>query len=835
MIGLLLTLALLPQGSNQARLHPADAMVMVEVPDVTKLLAAYEKAPMMAMMHDAEVQKAFYGAFEDTDIDVDGMLSEALLKLGMPAAFAKDPMAGIHHYMEGIQGASFSINVDRKGLEDFAPRAARLATIGEQLAAIHAAVEAYQGAAQPSASTLPKQLAALGLDSAALTDPWKHPYEYRVEADGKYVLRSLGADGKVGGSGDDADITIKETEASAENYMSLLGFQAVIEFKNQVALDELRTALAGMFTKSGAKAVRSGPFQLSGIQAELQSWTAPEGELDGLEVWMMRAQNMLVLGGGRATPEAFGARLADPRVQTAAEQFYAGLLKNFGAPTGATIVQGTLRLSDYAPSFRKFAQEQGGDTEALDMLEGMLPNASLRMQLVGDRFVSELTTMYTQPNETITAALGLGPVPKGLLSAVPEDAIGVYLASIDGALAWKTIKQELSKDEADTEAAQEQLAEVEAKYNFSVEKDIFGSVGKGVLMYLLPLKGVTSIPGMALVVDLKDPVAMQKGIEGLMAMLGDEAGEEFKVRSKPYRDAPVWTFNFGQDESGGGMNPLMNAFSPSITIVKNRLIVTLNSTHIKKEIKRALGEETGAHLIATEGHLPPAEATSFTYMDWSALLNGVYEGGRGLVGLMGAGMVPVDVTKLPEPGVFTHFYKPTIYYSKTIPGGVYQRNESSFGPEVWLSLIGIGAVAGFATTESEELESPDSAEGDEGMESDDEGDEGMESGDEDAEADQEAPAGNARLLGTNVEMRHLATSVAVYQMDSGKYPQTLELLLKATKNYPDGFLGKGALPTDGWGHGFKYSLLDSGARYRLWSMGPDGVDQQGGGDDIVSP
>ncbi len=830
MIGLLLTLALLPQGSNQARLHPADAMVMVEVPDVTKLLTAYEKAPMMTMMHDADVQKGFYGAFEGTDIDIDDMLSGALLKLGMPATFAKDPMGGIHHYMEGIGAASFSLSVDRKGLENFGTRAAQLKQIGEQLAAIDAAIVTYTGAAEPSASSLPKQLAALGLDSAAITDPWKHPYEYRVEADGKYLLRSLGADGKAGGSGADADITIKNAGITAESFKDLLGFQAVIEFKNQVALDELRTALAGMFTKAGAKTVRSGPFQMSGIQAELQSWTAPEGELSGIEVWMMRAQNMLVLGGGRATPEAFGARLADPSVQTAAEQFYAGLIKNFGAPTGATIVQGTLRLSDYAASLRKFGEEQGGDSETLDMFEGMLPNASLRMQLVGDRFISEFTSMYTKPNELITAAIGLGPVPKGLLSAVPEDAIGVYLASVDGALAWKTIKQELSKGETVTEAAQKQLAEVEAKYNFSVEKDIFGSVGKGMLMYLLPLKGVTSIPGMALVVDLKDPVTMQKGVEGLMAMLADEVGEEFKVRSKPYRDAPVWTFNFGQDESGGGMNPLMNAFSPSITIVKNRLIVTLNSTHIKKEIKRALGEEQGVHMIATEGHLPPADATSFAYMDWSALLNGIYEGGRGLAGLMGTGTLPVDVTKLPEPGVFTHFYKPTIFYSKAIPGGVYQRNESSFGPEVWLGLIGIGVVAGFST--SEEVDSAGMDEDDEGMESDDEEMEGQE---DDAKIEQKAPAGNAKLLGTNDEMRHLATSVAVYQMDSGKYPQTLELLLKPTTNYPKGFLGKGALPTDGWGHGFKYALLDSGARYRLWSMGPDGLDQQGGGDDIVSP
>jgi hypothetical protein len=61
------------------------------------------------------------------------------------------------------------------------------------------------------------------------------------------------------------------------------------------------------------------------------------------------------------------------------------------------------------------------------------------------------------------------------------------------------------------------------------------------------------------------------------------------------------------------------------------------------------------------------------------------------------------------------------------------------------------------------------------------------------------------------------------------------VLGKPTANYPDGFLGKEGLPKDGWGRAFQYTVLENGARYRLWSTGPDGVDQQGAGDDLVSP
>jgi general secretion pathway protein G len=40
-----------------------------------------------------------------------------------------------------------------------------------------------------------------------LIDPWGHPFAYKTGTDGKpYLLKSLGADGKEGGSGDDQDI-----------------------------------------------------------------------------------------------------------------------------------------------------------------------------------------------------------------------------------------------------------------------------------------------------------------------------------------------------------------------------------------------------------------------------------------------------------------------------------------------------------------------------------------------------------------------------------------------------------------------------------------------------
>jgi hypothetical protein len=81
-------------------------------------------------------------------------------------------------------------------------------------------------------------------------------------------------------------------------------------------------------------------------------------------------------------------------------------------------------------------------------------------------------------------------------------------------------------------------------------------------------------------------------------------------------------------------------------------------------------------------------------------------------------------------------------------------------------------------------------------------------------------------------MDRLETFLAVYRVETGTYPASLDTLLLPTQNYPKGFVGTNALPKDGWGRAFKYAQKEAGNSYRIWSAGPDGVDQDGKGDDV---
>lgn len=59
-------------------------------------------------------------------------------------------------------------------------------------------------------NTLPQNLEQAGISKDQLTDAWGQPIQYRALDNGRaYELRSVGADGKEGGEGVDADISVK--------------------------------------------------------------------------------------------------------------------------------------------------------------------------------------------------------------------------------------------------------------------------------------------------------------------------------------------------------------------------------------------------------------------------------------------------------------------------------------------------------------------------------------------------------------------------------------------------------------------------------------------------
>jgi len=87
----------------------------------------------------------------------------------------------------------------------------------------------------------------------------------------------------------------------------------------------------------------------------------------------------------------------------------------------------------------------------------------------------------------------------------------------------------------------------------------------------------------------------------------------------------------------------------------------------------------------------------------------------------------------------------------------------------------------------------------------------------------------------------LEDAVKTYTISVGTPPPNLEALLQPPpelenpQKWQGPYLDKQQLPLDPWNHPFAYELIDpQNGTFRIWSAGPNGLDEQGGGDDISS-
>ena len=70
----------------------------------------------------------------------------------------------------------------------------------------------------------------------------------------------------------------------------------------------------------------------------------------------------------------------------------------------------------------------------------------------------------------------------------------------------------------------------------------------------------------------------------------------------------------------------------------------------------------------------------------------------------------------------------------------------------------------------------------------------------------------------------------VFHIKNGMYPQNLQMLVMDPTG-GGGYLDSDVVPADPWDN--EYLYVSDGQNFRIWSMGGDGRDQGGEGDDII--
>lgn len=88
------------------------------------------------------------------------------------------------------------------------------------------------------------------------------------------------------------------------------------------------------------------------------------------------------------------------------------------------------------------------------------------------------------------------------------------------------------------------------------------------------------------------------------------------------------------------------------------------------------------------------------------------------------------------------------------------------------------------------------------------------------------------LTRPSLDIQFISKILAISASENHRLPTTLEELTVEGKDGSGKYLRR--LPRDPWRHPYVYKVLDADARrFVVYSAGPDGIDNGGGGDDIV--
>jgi hypothetical protein len=449
-----------------------------------------------------------------------------------------------------------------------------------------------------------------------------------------------------------------------------------------------------------------------------------------------------------------------------------------------------------------------------------------RLQLRGDRFVSESLYEHIGPAKELDALYGSAPLSATTARMVSTEAIGAWVLKLNPQRIEALLERFLLRSQNAGAPANAASAPADGAPKLA------DAVGDGAALYMLPyttaimqsMQGSDPpLPRIIGALELKDGAAFQKALDAWIERVR-KTEPTLVVESKPYRKLPIYSFaDSAASESGSGDGDAAGkgGLRPTLAILPDRVLIAPSRSIALAEIRRIEGKPTDVHPIAAEG-LVPREAFEASTMDWGGLVGRLYDLARGFVPMLAqGGDKSIDVNLLPTSAELFRFFKPSFSYSKRVDGAIYTYSESSFGPETPLGIVALAGVASSASAMSGEVAPPRKT---------------GEPVSAPVTEKKPAPSDVDPSRKTTLDaLRSVKTGLAVYRSQAGRYPDKLEDLLKGTDSFPKGFLDGAVVPKDGWSRGLVYAAQENGARYALRSTGADGIDQNGAGDDVNVP
>ncbi len=442
-------------------------------------------------------------------------------------------------------------------------------------------------------------------------------------------------------------------------------------------------------------------------------------------------------------------------------------------------------------------------------------------------------------------ALAAGkPVDLSLIKVVPKNAIAFSLGSFDVAPVWDTVVATM-KDAAPAQhdevmgmlkAFEAQLGGADAEGNpkWSLRRDLLGVLGGRMMSMTIPSAGSLLGPGGDTVgwIETSNAEQLAKSLALVLAFvdtqLADNEGFKIKFKEQAYGDVKLQVL----DTSKLGMLAMAaGSMQPSWCIHDGKFWFGTTT----KSLKKALDGQKPA--TPADPNVPPPEnilakadfakrwveppagtvVTSVEYGDTATIFENTYQQLMQVVPMLTTTGVmkdiPIDISLLPTAeAIGQHLFGTVTVSYRVGDHGHMTQSRGPFGPEAAVVLGGV--IAGVATMVAYQKEHALTAE---------------HAGAKRSKGGVPAPVDPSQKV--DADFADLSASITVYIIANNKPPAELADLTKPATDYPKGYTQGQPLPVDPWGHAYAYST-DGKDDYKLWSLGPNGIDEKGAGDDI---
>lgn len=410
-------------------------------------------------------------------------------------------------------------------------------------------------------------------------------------------------------------------------------------------------------------------------------------------------------------------------------------------------------------------------------------------------------------------------VDLALLKSIPENSASFSIFQIDPAAIYDFAFDALKEiDPAAHEQAVSMLDSLGTEAAgggepIRLREDLCANLGPTIVV-ITPKKPsmMQTVPPMLFVADARNGERLLTALDQALEFVGKMVGQPVKIQREDRK-----TYVLHQIDLGGQFSLVR----PAYTFSNGLFYFATEPGLVKQHLKRL---EKGDVVDITSNpdyqrfavNLPDKGVTALGYGDTRYAFESMYDMVISMFPIVSGAIdfeLPIDLEIAPMRETISQHLFGSFSYSQRVPGGSLTVSYSPIGVDAMILGVGsVGVLGGFLAMKRFEATG---GEFDVGI--------------------SVAPSGSTSRSESHEDtamsdMNKLSSHIALYRLELGSSPSTLDDLKKSISGYENG-VWSGDLPVDPWGHPYHY--VAQGESWRLWSSGPDGRDDQGTGDDIV--